>query len=598
MASDITEVVLKLKDEVNARLVKLESQVGRTGKKIETTFKNSAVNVRAFAQNIKDVILRVKGISDTFGEAAERVLNFGEQFGISTDNVQKLELATKLAGSELESLVPMMSRLAAAQERGALKGRDFFETIQDVAKELNAMPPGAQRAAKAVELFGRGGVRLIPVLAELEQKTKNFKLLSKEELERIDKASDNVTRLTDSLTKLAAVTVTPLSESFVAFLENPIGIGTAKGVAGSFKPEELTGGMIKFNRELLKAAAIPVKKESVLDALTDKEDNIEKRLKETREELLKLFPVFRKLSDEQLKALSTRAEKELRFLGGQGDPEELRMIVEGTQKRGTAIREQEEKLAQDLLEIDKKFIEDRNRVREENERKAQERRDKTAGFGGAKTLAGGIQGFTDQMDLIVSEFENLQKRGAELAIDLASGLGNAFDNLFFNVAEEGFANLTQAARNFGAEVLKMLAQIAIRQATTSLLGGIFGGLGFGFGGGPALAKGGVMSGGIEDTMPVRAFARGGIAREPTMALMGEGRGSRGEAFVPLPDGRSIPVQMQGEGAKAVGVTFNITTLDPRSFREFLVKDKSVIKNLIHEAVSSDKSFRRRIGEPR
>ena len=46
-------------------------------------------------------------------------------------------------------------------------------------------------------------------------------------------------------------------------------------------------------------------------------------------------------------------------------------------------------------------------------------------------------------------------------------------------------------------------------------------------------------------LPLRAYAGGGIASSPQLALFGEGR--KPEAFVPLPDGRSIPVTMKGGG---------------------------------------------------
>ena len=51
----------------------------------------------------------------------------------------------------------------------------------------------------------------------------------------------------------------------------------------------------------------------------------------------------------------------------------------------------------------------------------------------------------------------------------------------------------------------------------------------------------------------RAFANGGVVTGPTIGLVGEGRYS--EAVVPLPDGRSIPVAMQG-GAASVVVNIN------------------------------------------
>jgi len=51
-------------------------------------------------------------------------------------------------------------------------------------------------------------------------------------------------------------------------------------------------------------------------------------------------------------------------------------------------------------------------------------------------------------------------------------------------------------------------------------------------------------------VPLRKYAAGGVARSPQLALYGEG--SQAEAFVPLPDGRRIPVALEG-GAPAVTV---------------------------------------------
>lgn len=50
------------------------------------------------------------------------------------------------------------------------------------------------------------------------------------------------------------------------------------------------------------------------------------------------------------------------------------------------------------------------------------------------------------------------------------------------------------------------------------------------------------------------YSNGGIARSPQVSVFGEG--ARPEAYVPLPDGRSIPVTMQG-GNSAPNVQFNL-----------------------------------------
>lgn len=57
------------------------------------------------------------------------------------------------------------------------------------------------------------------------------------------------------------------------------------------------------------------------------------------------------------------------------------------------------------------------------------------------------------------------------------------------------------------------------------------------------------------SLGVRKYARGGIANSPQLAVFGEG--SMPEAYVPLPDGRSIPVTMQGGGSTSVVVNVSV-----------------------------------------
>lgn len=68
------------------------------------------------------------------------------------------------------------------------------------------------------------------------------------------------------------------------------------------------------------------------------------------------------------------------------------------------------------------------------------------------------------------------------------------------------------------------------------------------------ANGGIMT--SKGMVPLRRYARGGVATSPQLAVFGEG--SRPEAYVPLPDGRSIPVSMKGgAGDTNVSVVVNM-----------------------------------------
>lgn len=133
-------------------------------------------------------------------------------------------------------------------------------------------------------------------------------------------------------------------------------------------------------------------------------------------------------------------------------------------------------------------------------------------------------------------------------------------NIISSNISQGIMNLIQGSQSLGevlnSVVLNILNQILqklvemVIQATIfqgimaaigggggGLFGGLFGGIGklFGF------ANGGIMT--ADGTLPLSRYARGGIARSPQLAMFGEG--SLPEAFVPLPDGRSIPVTIKG-----------------------------------------------------
>jgi lambda family phage tail tape measure protein len=111
-------------------------------------------------------------------------------------------------------------------------------------------------------------------------------------------------------------------------------------------------------------------------------------------------------------------------------------------------------------------------------------------------------------------------------------------------------------------VIQQLVVAQFAQMLRNILGGVPGG-GGGFQmppaafiptGGYGFANGGVMT--SSGPLKLQTYARGGIADRPQMALFGEG--SSPEAYVPLPDGRRIPVAMQGgAGSGGISVSVNV-----------------------------------------
>ena len=175
-------------------------------------------------------------------------------------------------------------------------------------------------------------------------------------------------------------------------------------------------------------------------------------------------------------------------------------------------------------------------------------------------------GVTSYLESIGTLSENIKNvTGGAL-----QGLGDQLANF----VATGKLNFTDLANSIIKDMIRIATQQAIVKPLLGVLGSIFpgappaagGGLpgfgmdsiipGMGLGNTPAFkfANGGVMT--EMGPMPLKKYARGGIATGPQMALYGEG--SQNEAYVPLPDGRRIPVAMQGGGGGgATSVVVNV-----------------------------------------
>jgi tape measure domain-containing protein len=150
--------------------------------------------------------------------------------------------------------------------------------------------------------------------------------------------------------------------------------------------------------------------------------------------------------------------------------------------------------------------------------------------------------------------------------NIASSIGDAFGTAFKSIvtgsssAREALAGMFQSiADSFADMVAQMIAEWLKAQLIKGFMSLFPGGGAAGAGLGSAasnlnqyaplvpMANGGVLSGGF------RAFANGGIVTGPTLGLVGEGRYN--EAVIPLPDGKSVPVDLGG--AMGNQITSNI-----------------------------------------
>lgn len=154
------------------------------------------------------------------------------------------------------------------------------------------------------------------------------------------------------------------------------------------------------------------------------------------------------------------------------------------------------------------------------------------------------------------------------ARDVASQTRDLFNRAFGNM-EDSIVDFVKTGklnfRKLADDIITDLIRIQVRALIVRTLTGITGGF---FGGGATAAasnapinvgnlaaNGGVMT--QFGMTPLKKYAAGGVANSPQLAIFGEG--SKPEAYVPLPDGRTIPVTVDAKGGgQKAGDVFNIT----------------------------------------
>ena len=258
----------------------------------------------------------------------------------------------------------------------------------------------------------------------------------------------------------------------------------------------------------------------------------------------------------------------------------------------------------------------------------------------AESVKGGEafdKGFTASLQRFSEVASNDFKNGAELATASTNAFTSSFSGLLNDIvlgtksAGEAFkdfirnfiSGLVQAinqliATKIAAGILSALVPgfAAAPAAPVAAAGGVVGGrllatgpAGSGpfngppVGGAKFFEKGGIMAGTMlaaASGLPMRAYAQGGVATEPQIAVFGEGRGA--EAFVPLPGpNRGIPVEFQNTPASMareqaqmaapsinVQVDYNpsIQALDGRSTRDVLLREARAIGDIVAGEIAS------------
>ena len=162
----------------------------------------------------------------------------------------------------------------------------------------------------------------------------------------------------------------------------------------------------------------------------------------------------------------------------------------------------------------------------------------------------------DALEKYAEKAERIKQSFKDLEGTIRSSLGTAITDVLtdFNSMNDAVMRLRQSVADAFKQMANMIIQEMLRAAVHWAVKQLFSFMSPNLQG-PAptapspgvimAANGGVLTGGFQ------AFAAGGVVTGPTLGLVGEGRFN--EAVVPLPNGRSIPVDLGG------GTGSNIST---------------------------------------
>jgi hypothetical protein len=151
-------------------------------------------------------------------DAADDMRDLSQRTGVTVENLSRFDQAAKMSGTSIESVGSAMVKLSrglsaaaatgagpaadalktlgisAVDAAGRLRGAD--EVMLEVSDRFAQLPDGAQKATLAVQLFGKSGAELIPLLNEGRQAIEGLDAsMSSAFADKADEYNDSLTAL-------------------------------------------------------------------------------------------------------------------------------------------------------------------------------------------------------------------------------------------------------------------------------------------------------------------------------------------------------------------------------------------------------------------
>lgn len=540
----------------------------------------------------------------------------GEQVGVSfetiTGGLAKLNKSIAEAASGNQEAAKAFQDLGISVTNIDGSVRSTSDIFQELANKIRAAPDDAAIFEQGTKIMGRGFSTLLPLLEEGSQGMTRFQShFSPEGIKNLDDFGDALTTLGEKLTGLgvavAEFSLSTMIESF-QFLNNTIGETLRNaGILEKKLPQYTStfGLQPKPSMSTIDGLMSPIPSGGLPKPVSDSTKEAERLAKLEEERLARqrqLASEAERQAREQASALQRLAEEQAREAERQKNA--VADFVSGSKAQQEALRFEIDLIGKSRAEQEKLVLlrdidNDAKRLSADlsSENAAKIMAEAEATKNATVNLLDEFNKKRNDISTGIQEgFQDYMADIEDRATAARDAIGNALrgvEDAFVKLATTGKLSFKDLADSIIADMARIVVRQAIMAPLTGFLGGLFSGGGLG-GAGAAAGSSGVMSpsgfvnvspfamGGVmtdKGNLPLNRYAMGGIANRPQLALFGEGRGP--EAYVPLPDGRSIPVAMQGGGNNSpVVINMTIQSPDAASFKASQGQINAALRNAV------------------
>ena len=218
MAAEAFSIVGKLVMDTQ-EFLSSASQAETHGENLSSKL-NKVVSVAkkvAGALVLKKGVQSLKSLADAAAAAGDKIDKQSQALGLSRKAYQEWDYILSQNGSSIDSLGVSMKTLNKSILEGDdsvgklglsfddLSKMDMEQQFEAVVKAFQEMPPGAEKSALAVELFGRNGMQLLPLLnnsaTSIDELRQRFEELGIEMSDDMINSAVNYTDAMDTMTR-------------------------------------------------------------------------------------------------------------------------------------------------------------------------------------------------------------------------------------------------------------------------------------------------------------------------------------------------------------------------------------------------------------